>query len=285
MTPRRRPRATVLVAAGALCASPWALASPAGAAEDKVRVGKTQLSQTAGGRARLSVTVRWHLPTLRASGRHRGTAVMRIRGRGREGVLLRLVASEPLSVRRQVRTYIFTVDRNLSRRLGRGRTRAAQATATADFSATQQRDADGDGDHEVNILVEASSNCDDIGPNVVLQGCDLDGAWLADADLAGSDVSEANLAGAVLTGANLQFVNFAVSVLAGTEAREANAAGAFMAGVKAPDVDFTGANLVNVDFSDAFLAGGNVDGATLTGVVCRSTTWVDGSLLNACPGA
>jgi len=159
----------MLVAAGALCASPWGLPSPASAAEDKVRVGETQLSQTAGGKARLAVTVRWHAPTLRAGGRHRGTAVMRIRGRGSEGVLLRLVASEPISVRRRVRTYLFTVDRNLSRRLGRGKARTAQATATADFSATQQRDADGDGDHEVNVVVEASSKCDDIGPDAQLR--------------------------------------------------------------------------------------------------------------------
>jgi len=275
----------MLVAAGALCAGSLGLPSPAGAAEDKVRVGKTKLSQTAGGRTRLSVTVRWHAPTLRGGGRHRGTAVMRIRGRGTEGVLLRLVASEPLSMRRRVRTYLFTLDRNLSKRLGRGKPRTAQATATADFSATQQRDPDGDGDHEVNVVVEATSNCDDVGPNAQLQGCDLDGAWLADADLAGADVSEANLAGAVLTGANLLFVNFAVAVLAGTEANEANAAGAFMAGIKAPDVDFTGTNLVNVNFSDAFLAGGKVAGATLTGSVCRNTTWVDGSVLSACPGA
>jgi len=58
-----------------------------------------------------------------------------------------------------------------------------------------------------------------------------------------------------------------------------------MAGIKAPDVDFTAANLVNVDFSDALLTGGKVTGATLTGSVCRNTTWVDGSVLSACPGA
>jgi len=91
-----------------------------------------------------------------------------------------------------------------------------------------------------------------------LRGANLRGANLIDANLRGADLRGADLRGADLRGADLRGAD-----LRGADLRGANLRGADLRGADLRDADLRGANLRGADLRDADLRGADLRGADL----------------------
>ena len=87
-----------------------------------------------------------------------------------------------------------------------------------------------------------------------LNGANLRGAFLSDANLKGADLSDADLRGANLKGADLSDAN-----LKGADLSDADLRGANLKGADLSDANLKGADLSDADLSNANLRGANLD--------------------------
>lgn len=106
-----------------------------------------------------------------------------------------------------------------------------------------------------------------------LMGARLDLVSLADADLSAADLEGASLIQARVTGARLADANLARATLAGADLTGAHLAGACLVGA-----DLRGAALVNASLQGADLTGARLDGADLRGASFSFTTRFPGGL-------
>jgi len=111
--------------------------------------------------------------------------------------------------------------------------------------------------------------------SLVLQGSDLSGANLGEADFSMTNLSDSSLAGANFekanlmrtwfNGANIEKANFTRVEAYRSSFANAAAAGAVFSGAELERADFSGARLTGANFEKAELGRANFDGATLTG--------------------
>ena len=97
-----------------------------------------------------------------------------------------------------------------------------------------------------------------------LRGADLIGANLIRANLIGADLSGANLIGADLSGANLSEADLSEADLSVAILGEANLSGADLSMADLSDPNLSGANLSEADLSDPNLRGANLSEANLS---------------------
>ncbi|PKB64961.1 MAG: hypothetical protein BZY80_01205 [SAR202 cluster bacterium Io17-Chloro-G2] len=96
---------------------------------------------------------------------------------------------------------------------------------------------------------------------------DLSNANLTDAQLTTADLTDANPAGANLTGANLDRANLSFANLTEANLTGVSLVGADLNFANLTGANLTGANLEDADLSDADLSGANLAGANLTGAI------------------
>lgn len=111
--------------------------------------------------------------------------------------------------------------------------------------------------------------------SLVLQGSDLSGANLGEADFSMTNLSDSNLAGVNFekaslmrtwfNGANIEKANFTRVEAYRSSFANAAAAGAVFGSAELERADFSGARLTGANFEKAELGRANFDGATLTG--------------------
>lgn len=119
-----------------------------------------------------------------------------------------------------------------------------------------------------------------------LEGADLSGQDLANADftganLEGADLSGAMASGALFTGANLSGADLSGAVLVAASFTGANLEGTDMSGVRMSRARCDGANLEGADLSGADLTSASFAGANLEGAVLSRARLVDADFTSA----
>jgi hypothetical protein len=124
-------------------------------------------------------------------------------------------------------------------------------------------------DNSIKITIELAFKS---GTN--LEGANLEGAILLDANLEGANLRGANLEGAILLDANLRYANL----------RGANLLGTNLEGANLLDANLEGANLRGANLEGAILLDANLRYANLRGANLRGANLLDANLLDATYG-
>jgi hypothetical protein len=126
---------------------------------------------------------------------------------------------------------------------------AAPPTSTPAIQETYQTSNPQAANRDLGMIYRGmSQNC---------PGCNLQGAYLADASLMRANLAGANLSNANMVKANLKWANLKGANLTSADLSGANLAGADLAGANLERADLTGANLEQT----------NLRGATITGAI------------------
>jgi hypothetical protein len=267
------------------------LSASAAAAQPFPKIKRGHELSCSAARAKLAVTVSWQKANRK--GKHRGHAVALIRARGGK-IHNRKVKSKRLrSVRSDSIEYRFRFPKRASERLCKGK---AKAEVVASHGQNKDRaglveiyrvtrktlggKASASGDAGA---AQVGSDCRGKGPNAIvkeaaqLQGCNISGAELTEANLIGAELSgasfsSASLSGAFLSGASLSFADLSDANLDGAVLQFAD-----LSGTDLSNASLVGAVLFFADLSGANLRGADLALSTVTGADCSGAIGPDGA--------